>query len=142
VGTPISFELTSSGVMNSFFVPQLGGQIYTMFGMVTRLHLLADHIGTYRGMSANYSGAGFSGMHFKVEAVPTEKFAEWVAGTRGSGPVLNTQSYVALGKPSQAVTPFTYREVAPDLFKGIVNSAMNPDDPLCLTNPTSQRADK
>src|SRR5262249_16686744 len=64
VGTPISFELTSSGVMNSFFVPQLGGQIYTMAGMVTHLHLLAEHAGTYRGMSANYSGAGFSDMHF------------------------------------------------------------------------------
>src|SRR5262245_51183876 len=64
VGTPISFELTSSGVMNSFFVPQLGGQIYTMAGMVTRLHLQADHTGSYRGMSANYSGAGFSDMYF------------------------------------------------------------------------------
>jgi cytochrome o ubiquinol oxidase subunit II len=142
VGTPISFELTSSGVMNSFFVPQLGGQIYTMFGMVTRLHLLADHTGTYRGMSANYSGEGFSGMHFKVEAVPAGKFADWVTATRGSGPVLDAQRYAALAKPSQAVTPFTYREVAPDLFKGIVSSAMNSDDPLCLTNPTSLRVEK
>src|SRR5215813_3155773 len=91
VGAPISFELTSSGVMNSFFVPQLGGQIYTMSGMVTRLHLLADHAGTYRGMSANYSGAGFSDMHFNVDAVPAEKFAQWVAATRISGPALNTQ---------------------------------------------------
>jgi cytochrome o ubiquinol oxidase subunit II len=65
VGAPISFELTSSGVMNSFFVPQLGGQIYTMSGMVTRLHLLAKHTGRYRGMSANYSGAGFSDMVFQ-----------------------------------------------------------------------------
>src|SRR5262245_41715985 len=53
VGTPISFELTSSGVMNSFFVPQLGGQIYTMAGMATRLNLRADHTGSFRGMSAN-----------------------------------------------------------------------------------------
>src|SRR2546430_10606400 len=60
VGTPISFELTSSGVMNSFFVPQLGGQIYTMAGMVTRLHLQADYAGPYQGMSANYSDAGLS----------------------------------------------------------------------------------
>ena len=43
--TPISFELTSSGVMNSFFVPQLGSQIYTMPGMSTGLHLQADHPG-------------------------------------------------------------------------------------------------
>jgi cytochrome o ubiquinol oxidase subunit 2 len=70
VGTPVSFELTSSGVMNSFFVPQLGSQIYTMAGMVTRLHLQADHAGTYRGLSANYSGEGFADMRFRVEAVP------------------------------------------------------------------------
>src|ERR1700739_1329882 len=63
VGTPISLELTSSGVMNSFFVPQLGSQIYTMAGMMTRLHLLADHSGTYRGFSAQFSGEGFSDMH-------------------------------------------------------------------------------
>src|SRR3954468_17271791 len=60
VGTPVRFELTSSAVMNSFFVPQLGGQIYTMAGMVTHLHLQADHRGAYRGLSAQYSGSGFS----------------------------------------------------------------------------------
>ena len=124
VGTPISFELTSSGVMNSFFVPQLGGQIYTMAGMVTRLHLQADHTGTYRGMSANYSGAGFSDMYFNVDAVPAEKFAQWVAATRTTGPVLDAQSYAELAKPSQAVTPFTYRAVAPDLFNGILSTGM------------------
>jgi len=142
VGAPISFELTSSGVMNSFFVPQLGGQIYTMSGMVTRLHLLADHAGTYRGMSANYSGAGFSDMYFNVNAVPAEKFAQWVAATRTSGPVLDARSYAELAKPSQAVAPFTYRSVAPNLFSGILNTAMQGDDPLCLTYPASQRAEK
>ena len=78
VGTPVSFELTSSGVMNSFFVPQLGSQIYTMAGMVTRLHLQADHPGTYRGLSAKYSGDGFATMRFTVDAVPAENFAQWV----------------------------------------------------------------
>src|SRR5712691_9667033 len=97
VGTPISFELTSSGVMNSFFVPQLDSQIYTMAGMVTRLHLQADQTDTFRGMSANYSGAGFSDMHFTVEAVPTESFAQWVAATRSSGgPVLDQEAYADL----------------------------------------------
>src|SRR6202166_3425717 len=67
VGTPISLELTSSGVMNSFFVPQLGSQIYTMSGMTTRLQLQADHPGTYPGLSANYSGAGFADMRFAVD---------------------------------------------------------------------------
>jgi len=136
--TPISFELTSSGVMNSFFVPQLGGQIYTMAGMVTRLHLLADQTGTYRGMSANYSGAGFSDMYFNVDAVPSERFAQWVSATRTTGPVLDAQTYADLAKPSQAVTPFSYRAVAPDLFKSIVSSVSTPRS----VSPTSQRAEK
>jgi len=142
VGTPISFELTSSGVMNSFFVPQLGGQIYTMAGMMTRLHLLADHAGTYRGMSANYSGEGFSDMVFKVDAVPAERFEQWVAATRATGPVLDAQAYADLAKPSKAVAPFIYRAVAPGLFSGILSAAMQSDDPLCLTDPPSQRAEK
>src|ERR1700722_2983541 len=69
VGTPVSLELTSSGVMNSFFVPQLGSQIYTMAGMITHLNLLAEHSGTYRGFSAQFSGEGFSDMHFDADAV-------------------------------------------------------------------------
>ena len=142
VGTPVSFELTSSGVMNSFFVPQLGGQIYTMAGMVTRLHLQADHPGTYRGLSANYSGAGFADMHFNVDAVPAEKFAQWVDATRSAGPALDAQAYADLAKPSQAVAPFTYRAVAPDLFNGILSAGMQPDDASQLTHPASQRAEK
>src|SRR5215813_13514500 len=145
VGTPIRFELTSSGVMNSFFVPQLGSQIYTMAGMVTRLYLQADHAGTFRGMSSNYSGAGFSDMVFKVDAVPADEFAKWVAGTRASGPTLDAQSYAELAKPSQAVTPFTYRAVAADLFNGILSNVSSPvqsGDPLCLTTAGLQGAEK
>src|SRR5215813_8961425 len=135
VGTPISFELTSSGVMNSFFVPQLGSQIYTMAKMVTRLNLKADHPGKYRGFSAQFSGDGFADMYFTADAVPPEQFAQWVAATRNTGTTLDAQSYSDLAKPSKAVQPFTYRDVAPDLFSNILNSAMP-------TNPASQRAEK
>src|SRR3981189_1109485 len=86
VGTPVSFELTSSGVMNSFFVPQLGSQIYTMAGMMPRLHLQADHPGTFPGLSAQFSGDGFADMRFNVDAVPAENFAQWVDATPGGGP--------------------------------------------------------
>jgi cytochrome o ubiquinol oxidase subunit 2 len=135
VGTPLSFELTSSGVMNSFFVPQLGSQIYTMAKMVTRLNLLADHPGKYRGLSAQFSGDGFADMHFTAEAVPTEQFTQWVAAARNTGTALNAQTYSDLAKPSKAVQPFTYRDVAPDLFSSILNSDMP-------THPASQRAEK
>jgi cytochrome o ubiquinol oxidase subunit 2 len=142
VGTPVRFELTSSGVMNSFFVPQLGSQIYTMAGMVTRLQLQADHPGTYRGLSAQFSGDGFADMRFAVDAVPAEKFAPWVEATRSAGPMLDAQTYADLAKPSQAVAPFTYRAVAPNLFNGIVSAGMASADPLQLTHPESQRAER
>jgi cytochrome o ubiquinol oxidase subunit II len=142
VGTPISLELTSSGVMNSFFVPQLGGQIYTMAGMITRLHLQADHPGTYRGFSAQFSGDGFSDMHFDAEAVTNEKFAQWLDSVRGAGPELDAKSYADLAKPSAAVAPFTYRSVGPGLFDSILVSQMQSDDAMCRGYPTAMRAEQ
>ena len=142
VGTPVSFELTSTGVMNSFFVPQLGGQIYTMAGMMTRLHVQADHAGTYPGLSAQFSGEGFSDMRFDVEAVPAESFAQWVDATREAGPVLDAPAYTDLAKPSQAVAPFTYRSVAPNLFNGILTAGMDPGGRSQLTHAASHRAEK
>jgi cytochrome o ubiquinol oxidase subunit II len=142
VGTPISFELTSSTVMNSFFVPQLGGQIYTMSGMVTRLQLQADHAGTYPGLSAMFSGDGFSDMRFTVDAVESDGFARWVREARETGLALDAQSYADLAKPSQAVAPFTYRAVTADLFSGIVNTASAADDPSQRICTTSQRAER
>jgi cytochrome o ubiquinol oxidase subunit II len=138
-GTPISFELTSSGVMNSFFVPQLGSQIYTMAGMTTNLQLQADHPGTYPGLSAQFSGDGFADMRFTVDVVPAENFAQWVTAARAAGPVLDPQSYADLAKPSEAVAPFTYGAVSPSLFKTITSTAMA-DDPLCITQ--SLRAER
>jgi cytochrome o ubiquinol oxidase subunit II len=132
VGTPINFELTSSGVMNSFFVPQLGSQIYTMSGMATHVQLQADHPGTYRGLSAQFSGDGFADMRFTVDAVPAQQFEQWVATTRDSGPVLDAQTYAELAKPSEAVAAFTYRAIAPGLFNTIL-SAGSPDDALCIS---------
>src|SRR6185312_3244708 len=105
-------------------VPQLGGQIYTMSGMVTRLQLQADHPGTYPGLSAMFSGDGFSDMRFTVDAVTDNGFSQWIRRARETGPALDTQAYADLTKPSKAVAPFTYRTVAADLFNGIVNAGM------------------
>jgi cytochrome o ubiquinol oxidase subunit 2 len=123
-------------------VPQLGSQIYTMAGMVTRLHLQADQPGSYRGMSAQYSGEGFADMTFNVEAVVPEKFAAWVDTARNVGGELNATTYAQLVKPSAAVAPFTYRAVAPGLFDSIRMSEMQSDDAMCRRNPTSLRAEK
>jgi len=142
VGAPVSLELTSSGVMNSFFVPQLAGQIYTMAGMATHLNLQADYSGTYRGMSANFSGDGFADMHFNVDAVPPEDFANWVNSTRSAGPILDAQAYADLVKPSKAVAPFTYRAITPGLFAGIMSTESQSDEGLCVKYPKSLRAEQ
>jgi len=122
-GRPVQFRLTSATVMNSFFVPRLGSQIYTMAGMTTRLNVRADQPGRYRGLSANYSGKGFPGMAFAVDAVPAGQFDRWLAAARGGGPVLDGPAYVALVKPSENVAPTTYRAVAPRLFDAIVRDS-------------------
>jgi cytochrome o ubiquinol oxidase subunit II len=119
-GTPVNFRLTSATVMNSFFIPQLGSQIYTMGGMITHLNLLADAPGKFPGFSANFSGDGFARMGFVVEALPAGHFDPWVAQVRGAGAALDEAGYAELAKPSEAVSPTTYRAVAPQLFERIV----------------------
>jgi cytochrome o ubiquinol oxidase subunit II len=125
VGTPVNFRLTSATVMNSFFVPQLGSQIYTMGGMTTHLNLMADNPGEFPGFSANFSGDGFAEMRFVVKAVPAGDFDRWVAQVRGSGSALDDAAYTALAKPSQAVPPRTYRSVEPKLFERIIEQTVS-----------------
>jgi cytochrome o ubiquinol oxidase subunit II len=116
VNTPIDFHLTSSSVMNSFFIPQLGSQIYAMAGMKTRLMLQADVPGVYIGRSAQFSGDGFSDMQFNVRAVSKEEFDKWVAQAQQQGSPLDRDSYTSLLKPSHADAPRTFSSVDPGLF--------------------------
>jgi cytochrome o ubiquinol oxidase subunit 2 len=120
-GTPVEFRLTSATVMNSFFVPQLGSQIYAMGGMTTHLSLLANDPGDYPGLSANFSGDGFSWMRFVVKSVPAGDFNAWLEQARGTGSGLDDASYAELAKPSQDVAPVTYRSVEPKLFERILD---------------------
>jgi cytochrome o ubiquinol oxidase subunit 2 len=115
-GVPVHFRLTSTSVMNSFFVPQLGSQIYTMAGMTTQLNLQADKPGSYAGFSAQFSGPGFSDMRFTLRAESGEGFATWVAQTRERGGVLDGASFGELARPTRAGGEFTYGSVPDDPF--------------------------
>jgi cytochrome o ubiquinol oxidase subunit II len=127
VGTQVHFFLTSATVMNQFFVPQLGSMIATMNGMQTQLHLRADHAGNYYGVSAQFSGDGFSGMHFTVRAVAPDDFQHWVAATQQqSGPALDRNGYFDLLRESCDVKPFTYRSADPTLFSAVVKRDLPP----------------
>jgi cytochrome o ubiquinol oxidase subunit 2 len=125
-GAPIHFYLTSASVMNNFFVPQLGSMIAAMNGMVTQLHLKADRPGEFHGLSAQFSGDGFSNMSFTARAVPQEAFAQWIAAARRSERTLDRASYTALAQQSQNVPPYTYRAIDPTLFDAVVAQQIPP----------------
>ncbi len=129
VGTPVHFRLTSGSVMNSFFIPQLGSQIYTMAGMESQLSLLADQPGDYTGLSANFSGDGFSDMQFKARALTSDAFEAWVATARASGQSLTPETYKTLSQPTEQAPVSYYGDVSVNVYHDALNKCS--DGSLC-----------
>jgi cytochrome o ubiquinol oxidase subunit II len=125
-GVPLHFELTSSSVMNVFFIPQFGSMIYTMNGMATRLNLRADTPGTFQGLSAHFSGDGFSDMHFDVHVVPSEQFSKWAQDASGAEKAVDQRSYEEIAQPSMKSEQAIYRLGDPNLFNSIVMQKLPP----------------
>jgi cytochrome o ubiquinol oxidase subunit 2 len=124
--TPINFVITSDAPMNSFWIPQLGGQVYAMSGMSTQLHLDATKVGTYDGSSANLSGAGFAGMKFTAKATTEQDFSTWVQHAQQSSGYLGQGRYTELAKPSENNAVATYSNVARGLYDSIISKYMTP----------------
>lgn len=133
VGRPVAFEITSDSVMNSFWLPQLGGQIYAMPGMTTQLHLIADSPGSYKGSSANISGQGFSDMTFTAKAVSSADFDGWIRSVQKSTGGLSQASYDRLAQPSRHQPVAIYSSVEPSLYEQIVDKYLTPK----ITYPNS-----
>lgn len=128
--TPVEFKVTSNSVMNSFFIPQLGGQIYAMAGMQTKLHLISSKPGKYAGISSSYSGRGFSGMKFTAIVTPSESdFNQWVAQVKASPNHLNTSDdFNTLAAPSEHNSSTYFSSIKPNLFKEIIFKFMSDVD--------------
>ena len=120
VDRPIRFTLTSSTTMNAFYVPDLAGMIYTMPGMQTELNAVINQPGVFRGMSSHYSGAGFSGMHFRFHGLSEQDFAQWVAKAKAEGQPLTRQAYLALAQPSERHPVQRFSSVEAGLFDRVV----------------------
>ena len=125
VDVPVRFQITASTVMNSFYIPALAGQIYAMPGMQTTLNAVINKPGQYEGFSANYSGAGFSGMRFKFYGRTAAQFEQWVAQTKAGGGALDRAGYVVLEQPSERDPVRRYGTVAADLYDAIVNRCVD-----------------
>lgn len=128
VDTPINFDITADAPMNSFWIPQLGGQIYAMPGMKTKLHLIANEAGSYSGSSANLSGKGFAGMTFIAKASSHDDFEKWVESVKTGSLTLDQEGYDLLSKPSSynAAASFALKEGG--LFDRIVMKPMMPQE--------------
>lgn len=133
--TPVSFQITSQSVMNTFFIPQLGGMVYAMGGMRTQLHLIANEPGEFFGLSGNYSGHGFTGMKFAVHATSNEEFEQWVAKAKQSPNTLDfNDRYQMLAKASEN-NPVEYFNAQPGLFRQILGQYID-----YKSNPVSEAA--
>jgi cytochrome o ubiquinol oxidase subunit 2 len=126
VNRPVHFDITADAPMNSFWIPQLGGQIYAMPGMSTQLSLEASKVGTYRGSSANLSGAGFASMDFRTDAVSAQAYKQWLNHSQHSDkPVsLTASDYEVLRQPSE-IYEATYNSVDSGLFQSVVDRFMS-----------------
>jgi len=124
VDTPLNFEITADAPMNSFWIPQLGGQIYAMPAMRTKLHLIANEEGEFRGCSSNISGEGFAGMYFKAVASSDSEYRAWVSSVKESSRSLSRAAYDQLVSPSQYDPVTYYSKVERDLFDYIVMKYM------------------
>ena len=131
IDVPISFKITGSSVMNSFFIPALAGQIYAMPGMETKLHAVMNKAGVYDGFSANYSGAGFSNMRFKFHGMTGADFDRWVQSAKAGGNTLGREAYLQLEKPSEREPVRRYASVTPDLYERILNRCVDTNK-MCM----------
>lgn len=128
---PLRFRISSSSVMNSFYIPALAGQIYAMPGMETKLHGVFNETGTFTGFSANYSGAGFSNMRFAVHSLDDAGFARWVDAARGKPGALDRAQYLKLERPSEKEPVQHFARVETDLFDRVVNLCVEPGK-MCM----------
>jgi cytochrome o ubiquinol oxidase subunit 2 len=123
---PVRFEITADAPMNSFWIPQLSGQIFAMPRMRTILHIIADEQGSYRGCSANISGHGFSGMHFRADATSSQAFEEWIHRAKQSEKALDKNEYELLVSPTKNNPVTLYRLKDQELFDQIIMKYQNP----------------
>lgn len=136
-GRPVNFSLSSSTVMNTLSIPALGGMVYSMAGMETKLHLIADEPGTFAGRSAHYSGPGFSHMTFETLALDEAGFDAWVEKARAEGTPLTRDSYLTLEKPSIDTPVRYYASVEDGLFDRVVGLCVE-EGKVCMADMMMQ----
>jgi cytochrome o ubiquinol oxidase subunit 2 len=86
--------------------------------------LKADQPGTFEGLSAQFSGDGFSDMRFDLVSMTSEAFKDWVGTTKTQGGVLDASTFDELVKPAKADGAQTFAQVSEGLFDSISSGHM------------------
>ncbi|MBM2294374.1 ubiquinol oxidase subunit II [Sulfitobacter pseudonitzschiae] len=133
VDRPVEFKLTSTTVMNAFYIPDMVGMIYAMAGMETELNGVLNSPGTYAGFASHYNGAGFSRMRFDVKALDEAGFDAWTAQVADAEQPLDRASFVQLEQPSIDDDVHYYGSVQEGLWPRILNMCVG-DDKLCMND--------
>jgi len=131
VNQPVAMRITASSVMNALYIPEMAGMIYAMPGMETRLHGVLNRVGQSEGFSANYSGAGFSGMRFKVRSLDQDDFESWLRTARSAQETLTRDVYLQLARPSEREPVRHFSAVDPELFSAILGMCVEPGK-MCM----------
>ena len=120
--TPIKFEITADAPMNSFWIPQLAGQIYAMPAMRTQLYLQAQETGDFDGSSSNFSGTGFAGMRFIARVSSEAEFYDWIESVKALPKRLDFSEYNKELVPPSSYDPVSlYTLSEPSLFDLILD---------------------
>jgi len=82
VGRAIRFDLLSTDVIHSLWIPNLQGKIELVPGRLNELWLRADQPGVYRGQCAEYCGLQHAKMALVVVADSPDDFEHWLAANR------------------------------------------------------------
>jgi cytochrome c oxidase subunit 2 len=75
-GQAVDIRVSSADVIHSFWIPRLAGKIDAIPGHVNVIRLSASQPGTFRGVSAEFSGVGYTDMEFSVQAHPADAYAD------------------------------------------------------------------
>lgn len=129
VNTPVHFELTADAPMSSFWIPELGSQIYAMAAMQTQLNLMANTTGEFTGKDTEINGAGYSGMQFIAKSSSQSDFDAWVASIQqatSTDPALTMDTYTALAAPSEKNPTQYFSSYDPNLYDTILMKYMVP----------------
>lgn len=122
--TPINFEVTADSPMSAFWIPSLGSQVYAMNGMTSKLSLMADSTGEYRGSNTNISGEGYAQMDFQAISTTRQEFDQWAKAIAGSDSRLDWAEYERLATPSKNQPVAHYMLYEPDIYDRVIAKYM------------------